>query len=71
MIPGFTAAITGFQLASFVRNERDKEEFKNDCEMFSKTGKAIHELLEFTMEEREELLELQDDFEKVLRRILI
>ena len=71
LIPGFEAAIYGFRLASLVRKENDKEEFKNDTEMFSKTAKAIDELLETTMEEREKWLELQDDFEKVLRRILI
>ena len=68
ILKGFYAATTGFTLASNLGNERDKEEFKNDSEMFSKTAKAIDDLLETTMEEREGWLELQDDFEKALRR---
>ena len=68
LIPGFVVAINGFQLASGVGNERDKEEFKNYCEMFYKTGKAINEMLETTMEEREYWLKCQDKFEKALRR---
>ena len=68
LMPGFDAAIGGFKLASLVRKENDKEEFKNDCEMFSKTAKGIDELLETTMEEREKWLKLQDEFEKALRR---
>ena len=56
-------------MASFARNEKDKKEFKIDCEMFSKTAKAIDELLGTTMEEREKWLELQDDFEKALRKL--
>ena len=68
LIPGFALAINGFQLASGVGNEKDKEEFKNDCELFSKTAKAIDELLETIMEERTKWLELQDDFEKAMRR---
>ena len=36
--------------------------------MFSKTAKAIDELLETTMEERAKWLKCQDDFEKALRR---
>ena len=68
ILDGFTAAYSGFTLASFiVRNEKDKEEFKNDCELFSKTAKGIDELLETTMEERERWVKLQDDFEKALR----
>ena len=51
-----------------MRNEKDKEEFKNDIEMLSKTAKAIDELLKTTMEEREDWLELQDNFEKDLKR---
>ena len=65
---GFDFAISGLYLSSLVRNEKDKEEFKNDCEMFSKTGKAINELLETNMEEREGWLKMQDHFEKALRR---
>ena len=69
ILHGFAAAKCGFTLASiFVRNEKDKEEFKNDCEMFTKTAKAIDELLETTMEEREKWLKFQDVFEKALRR---
>ena len=64
--PGFNTAFYGFKLASDVKNEKDKEEFKNDCELFSKTAKAIDELLETTMEERERWLELQDKFETIL-----
>ena len=55
-------------MASNVRNEKDIEEFKSDCEIFSKTAKAIDELLETTTEEREKWLEMQDEFEKKLRR---
>lgn len=69
-LKGFDVANSGFKLASFARNEKDKKEFKVDCEMFSKTAKAIHELLGTTMAEREEWLESQDDFEKALRGIL-
>ena len=65
---GFEAANCGLHLAWFVRNEKDKEEFKNDCEMFSKTAKAINEMLETTMEESENWLKCQDKFEKALRR---
>ena len=67
-MPGFDAAIGGFKLASLVRKENDKEEFKNDCEKFSKTAKAINEMLETTMEESENWLKCQDKFEKALRR---
>ncbi len=67
ILDGFTAAYDGFRLAFFiVRNGKDAEEFKNDCELFSKTAKAIDELLETTMEERVRWLKLQDDFEKAL-----
>ena len=58
----------GFKLASPIWNGKDKEEFKNDIEIFSKAAKAIDELLETTMDERENWLELQDEFEKALRR---
>ena len=68
ILHGFAAAISGFEFASRAKNEKDKEEFKNDCELFSKTAKAIDELLETIMEERTKWLELQDDFEKALRR---
>ena len=68
LLSGFNAALSGFKMASNVRNEKDIKEFKNDCEIFSKTAKAIDELLETTMEEREKWLEMQDEFEKKLRR---
>ena len=68
LLPCFNCASIGFQLASLMRNEKDKEEFKNDIEMLSKTAKAIDELLKTTMEEREDWLELQDNFEKDLKR---
>ena len=57
VVNGFGYAKYGFNLASLVRNEKDKDEFKNNCEMFSKAAKGIDELLETTMEEREDWLE--------------
>ena len=47
-------------------NEKHKEEFKNDAEIFSKAAKSIDELLETTREEREFWLQCQDDFQKAL-----
>ena len=67
IMKGFEAANSGFMLASFVRNEKDKEEFKNECEIFSKAAKDIDELLKTTMEERAKWLECQERFEKALR----
>ena len=67
ILDGLRRAHIGFSFASLLRNEEDKEEFKNDSEMFSNTAKAIDDLLETTMEEREGWLELQDDFEKILK----
>merc|ERR1712078_930397 len=61
---GFSAANLGFKLAW---NKGDKEEFKKDSKMFSKTAKEIDELLETTMEEREKWLEFQNDFEKNIK----
>ena len=61
---GFSAANLGFK---FALNERDKQEFNKDSKMFSKTAKAIDELLETTMEEREKWLEFQNDFEKNIK----
>ena len=60
ILSGFAAANFGFLVLA--RNEKDKEEFKKDSEMFSKTGEAIDELLGSTMEERERWLQLQNEF---------
>ena len=68
IMKGWKAALFGFQLASWVRNEKAEEEFKNDNEMFSNTAKKIDEKLETSMEEREEWRKVQDAFEKTLRR---
>ena len=54
-------------MASYGGYEKEREEFENEVEIFSKTAKAIDELLETTMEEREKWLELQDDFEKFIK----
>ena len=48
---------------SQVNNEKDKEEFKNDCEIFSKAAKYIDELLKTTIKEREEWLGLENNRE--------
>ena len=51
---GLNAANIGFKFTSLmIMSDSDKEEFKKDGEMFSKTAKAINELLETTMEERD------------------
>ena len=66
ILTGFTAAIMGFVLASdpsLINNEKNKEEFKNECEIFSKAAKDIDELLKTTMEEREGWLELENEKE--------
>ena len=58
---GFGAANLGIELASLVKHEKDKQEFKNECEIFSKTAKAIDELLDTTMEEREIWLQFKNN----------
>ena len=59
--PFYKVVIHGFKAANIgllcVSNERDEEEFRKDGEMFSKTAKAIDDLLGTTMEEREKWLE--------------
>ena len=71
LLNGFDAAIDGYTLACVMKtwkNKKEKEEFRNDCEIFSKTAKAIDDLLKTTMEEQKGWLELQDEFEKVLKK---
>ena len=71
LLNGFDAANDGYTLACLIKTwktkEEEEEEFKNDCEIFSKTAKAIDELLNTTMEEQKGWLELQDEFENVLK----
>ena len=72
LLDGLQTATSGFEMAGLARpgsgiwNEKHKEEFKNDAEMFSKTAKSIDELLETTREEREMWLHYQENFEKAL-----
>ena len=67
LILGLIDAVDGFVFASLVKNERDKEEFKKDIEMFSKTAKAIDELLGTTKKERENWQKCQDKLKEVLK----
>ena len=73
---GFEAALIGYKSASLKiiqsveieESQREKEECKKDCELFSKTAKAIDWMLETTWYERENWLGVQDEFEEALRK---
>ena len=68
LLQGFDAALYGYM---YSENQKDKEEFKKECEKFSARAKDIDERLETTLEEREGWEKLQAFFEKFMRWALL